>query len=143
MIRRPPRSTRTDTLCPYTALFRSSNRINNKKGHTHARTEVTHDDPVERRLARAARHRRALDREHRAEPDLGMAAARRRPRRRDRTAARLAAVAARSLVDDLSAVPLMLDRTDEMAHNKGTTRRPDTGASKQPRVQPRCSGASQ
>src|SRR3546814_14992350 len=23
MIRRPPRSTRTDTLCPYTALFRS------------------------------------------------------------------------------------------------------------------------
>src|SRR3546814_8711156 len=24
MIRRPPRATRTDTLCPYTALFRSS-----------------------------------------------------------------------------------------------------------------------
>src|SRR3546814_4750663 len=24
MIRRPPRSTRTDTLCPYTALFRSA-----------------------------------------------------------------------------------------------------------------------
>src|SRR3546814_14404942 len=24
MIRRPPRSTRTDTLCPYTTLFRSS-----------------------------------------------------------------------------------------------------------------------
>src|SRR3546814_13171227 len=23
MVRRPPRSTRTDTLCPYTALFRS------------------------------------------------------------------------------------------------------------------------
>src|SRR3546814_1386936 len=27
MIRRPPRSTRTDTLCPYTTLFRSSHRI--------------------------------------------------------------------------------------------------------------------
>src|SRR3546814_10333301 len=26
MIRRPPRSTRTDTLFPYTTLFRSSNR---------------------------------------------------------------------------------------------------------------------
>src|SRR3546814_3837256 len=26
MIRRPPRSTRTDTLCPYTTLFRSSQR---------------------------------------------------------------------------------------------------------------------
>src|SRR3546814_6224493 len=26
MIRRPPRSTRTDTLCPYTTLFRSSRR---------------------------------------------------------------------------------------------------------------------
>src|SRR3546814_15742366 len=25
MIRRPPRSTRTDTLCPYTTLFRSAN----------------------------------------------------------------------------------------------------------------------
>src|SRR3546814_5868138 len=25
MIRRPPRSTRTDTLCPYTTLFRSVN----------------------------------------------------------------------------------------------------------------------
>src|SRR3546814_17950444 len=26
MIRRPPRSTRTDTLCPYTTLFRSDQR---------------------------------------------------------------------------------------------------------------------
>src|SRR3546814_1546735 len=26
MIRRPPRSTRTDTLCPYTTLFRSTDR---------------------------------------------------------------------------------------------------------------------
>src|SRR3546814_3505696 len=28
MIRRPPRSTRTDTLFPYTTLFRSAQRIN-------------------------------------------------------------------------------------------------------------------
>src|SRR3546814_9213087 len=27
MIRRPPRSTRTDTLCPYTTLFRSLGRL--------------------------------------------------------------------------------------------------------------------
>src|SRR3546814_2633301 len=27
MIRRPPRSTRTDTLCPYTTLFRSVDRL--------------------------------------------------------------------------------------------------------------------
>src|SRR3546814_5970328 len=30
MIRRPPRSTRTDTLFPYTTLFRSSFRIGNR-----------------------------------------------------------------------------------------------------------------
>src|SRR3546814_9028641 len=28
MRRRPPRSTRTDTLCPYTTLFRSTDRAN-------------------------------------------------------------------------------------------------------------------
>src|SRR3546814_10990998 len=27
MIRRPPRSTRTDTLCPYTTLFRSQSHL--------------------------------------------------------------------------------------------------------------------
>src|SRR3546814_18791857 len=27
MIRRPPRSTRTDTLCPYTTLFRSNEAV--------------------------------------------------------------------------------------------------------------------
>src|SRR3546814_14892971 len=30
MIRRPPRSTRTDTLFPYTTLFRSGNRFNHE-----------------------------------------------------------------------------------------------------------------
>src|SRR3546814_2524118 len=32
MIRRPPRSTRTDTLCPYTTLFRSKPGIVDDKG---------------------------------------------------------------------------------------------------------------
>src|SRR3546814_1776341 len=32
MIRRPPRSTRTDTLFPYTTLFRSINRIDQING---------------------------------------------------------------------------------------------------------------
>src|SRR3546814_12200710 len=30
MLRRPPRSTRTDTLCPYTTLFRSKSRQNRR-----------------------------------------------------------------------------------------------------------------
>src|SRR3546814_9894881 len=33
MIRRPPRSTRTDTLFPYTTLFRSVNFMSNKEIH--------------------------------------------------------------------------------------------------------------
>src|SRR3546814_19185702 len=32
MIRRPPRSTRTDTLFPYTTLFRSIDRVGNDDG---------------------------------------------------------------------------------------------------------------
>src|SRR3546814_9911040 len=44
MIRRPPRSTRTDTLFPYTTLFRSTTLqildvINPFKGYTKLRTE--------------------------------------------------------------------------------------------------------
>src|SRR3546814_8862513 len=41
MIRRPPRSTRTDTLLPYTTLFRSKGAIHDRKPHcraAHART---------------------------------------------------------------------------------------------------------
>src|SRR3546814_8613028 len=33
MIRRPPRSTRTDTLFPYTTLFRSPGGAEGKRGH--------------------------------------------------------------------------------------------------------------
>src|SRR3546814_19755031 len=39
MRRRPPRSTRTDTLCPYTTLFRSAHaadqRVDGEHGHCH------------------------------------------------------------------------------------------------------------
>src|SRR3546814_9301984 len=58
MIRRPPRSTRTDTLFPYTTLFRSP------RPHPHARDPHEDDDP-----AGDGRHRRH-------------AGLRRRPRRR-------------------------------------------------------------
>src|SRR3546814_18459096 len=35
MLRRPPRSTRTDTLCPYTTLFRSYSRYRRVGGAHH------------------------------------------------------------------------------------------------------------
>src|SRR3546814_6481512 len=35
MIRRPPRSTRTDTLFPYTTLFRSGRRVGGVFSHVH------------------------------------------------------------------------------------------------------------
>src|SRR3546814_6347684 len=41
MIRRPPRSTRTDTLFPYTTLFRSVPRVSPLSGHdSHALSKV-------------------------------------------------------------------------------------------------------
>src|SRR3546814_5299260 len=49
MIRRPPRSTRTDTLFPYTTLFRSPRRL------LHAQTAGTDRD----RLGRDRLHHRA------------------------------------------------------------------------------------
>src|SRR3546814_1471571 len=59
MIRRPPRSTRTDTLFPYTTLFRSPER-QARIGIT--RVDVDHPRPQpghERlRLGRIARHHR-------------------------------------------------------------------------------------
>src|SRR3546814_8548947 len=40
MIRRPPRSTRTDTLFPYTTLFRSSRRLDRELEQLAARTDA-------------------------------------------------------------------------------------------------------
>src|SRR3546814_18379492 len=43
MIRRAPRSTRTDTLCPYTTLFRSDRyrKHRSASGHSHGRRGVS------------------------------------------------------------------------------------------------------
>src|SRR3546814_20718405 len=48
MIRRPPRSTRTDTLFPYTTLFRSPDRTNQQRSR--AMSEIA---PFELRVAEA------------------------------------------------------------------------------------------
>src|SRR3546814_1757710 len=45
MIRRPPRSTRTDTLFPYTTLFRSAQRLWAEARRLHARLR---SEPVRR-----------------------------------------------------------------------------------------------
>src|SRR3546814_5424854 len=39
MIRRPPRSTRTDTLFPYTTLFRSPTELVGRRGHEGGRLD--------------------------------------------------------------------------------------------------------
>src|SRR3546814_19623712 len=44
MIRRPPRSTRTDTLFPYTTLFRSRRHVARRRGRVDATPKaVTHE----------------------------------------------------------------------------------------------------
>src|SRR3546814_16305152 len=40
MIRRPPRSTRTDTLCPYTTLFRAVRAVDRAFGMRHHPQDV-------------------------------------------------------------------------------------------------------
>src|SRR3546814_5786008 len=64
MIRRPPRSTRTDTLFPYTTLFRSR-RLAVSQGCAHSRHPGVR---VESAVARPARLRQAGAARH---PDLG------------------------------------------------------------------------
>src|SRR3546814_15055899 len=61
MIRRPPRSTRTDTLFPYTTLFRSILEVANRAGDA--------EDAVERTPRDAQRaSRRLRDRAQRRKP---------------------------------------------------------------------------
>src|SRR3546814_2134524 len=45
MIRRPPRSTRTDTLFPYTTLFRSSDALQSHKGTESSQITVRDTGP--------------------------------------------------------------------------------------------------
>src|SRR3546814_9669551 len=56
MIRRPPRSTRTDTLFPYTTLFRSSDRA---PGDAAAHPYLTGADPHDDERGAADPHHRA------------------------------------------------------------------------------------
>src|SRR3546814_6702942 len=61
MIRRPPRSTRTDTLCPYTTLFRSDRQYprradQDRPGLVRYRARAARRPGI-RGLLRAARHR--------------------------------------------------------------------------------------
>src|SRR3546814_3236509 len=55
MIRRPPRSTRTDTLFPYTTLFRSARsrpvgrRAGRHEDRARFRRQLQHQDRIERR----------------------------------------------------------------------------------------------
>src|SRR3546814_10704837 len=70
MIRRPPRSTRTDTLCPYTTLFRSdfADRFSSRP----VKLGVDADDPAEGRYAvtlqrRLPRNDQARSEEHPSE----------------------------------------------------------------------------
>src|SRR3546814_12167375 len=56
MIRRPPRSTRTDTLCPYTTLFRSQGRADGYlRGRAPRPGRAQQAHPRDRRCARAVR----------------------------------------------------------------------------------------
>src|SRR3546814_1649146 len=57
MIRRPPRSTRTDTLFPYTTLFRSSKTAIPKRHEQPLSPRRSEDRAVERRARGDARSR--------------------------------------------------------------------------------------
>src|SRR3546814_7189893 len=64
MIRRPPRSTRTDTLFPYTTLFRSEAlRLQRDDPETDERDQIYHEDiGFDMLPLRIGRHYRGADR---------------------------------------------------------------------------------
>src|SRR3546814_9370971 len=64
MIRRPPRSTRTDTLFPYTTLFRSALAA---RGHPARRPLVQQARPVRQARLRGARRFHRRSEEHTSE----------------------------------------------------------------------------
>src|SRR3546814_4343267 len=76
MIRRPPRSTRTDTLCPYTTLFRSAAHVEqdgarpvDQAGVREGRRDQTGHRPLRRPAppTAARRHRQPRSEEHTSE----------------------------------------------------------------------------
>src|SRR3546814_2258264 len=62
MIRRPPRSTRTDTLFPYTTLFRSAYRESVLRQRIHTLETATHSE-LQAEVARLTEELRRADRE--------------------------------------------------------------------------------
>src|SRR3546814_11587882 len=66
MIRRPPRSTRTDTLFPYTTLFRSLD------GEVLLRAGQAGEEPQRRHLARFRRRRPEHGKAHGAARAVGL-----------------------------------------------------------------------
>src|SRR3546814_6279883 len=56
MIRRPPRSTRTDTLLPYTTLFRSTLRRRRRRVHTRRGRDPLSQNPTVEELVELANH---------------------------------------------------------------------------------------
>src|SRR3546814_16630307 len=64
MIRRPPRSTRTDTLCPYTTLYRSSIGLEIVEVGGHQKTGRHHTLRGKRYRVRHWRQRHAAIRRH-------------------------------------------------------------------------------
>src|SRR3546814_17806974 len=58
MIRRPPRSTRTDTLCPYTTLFRSGRGAVDLDGRTADRASAATDRIGPRQVRLSGKHHR-------------------------------------------------------------------------------------
>src|SRR3546814_3428856 len=73
MIRRPPRSTRTDTLFPYTTLFRSFGQPRRQR-RAAGQTDEIADQHIERRdLGAHARRRDMLDDQHRESPARAIA----------------------------------------------------------------------
>src|SRR3546814_800810 len=103
MIRRPPRSTRTDTRFPYTTLFRSTHDRRTTCPGTALRTCVLHSS-TGRLLPRLLPRRRRLLRSHRQQ--LSVLPHLEQPRRLDQVAELAIAVVARverALVADVAA----------------------------------------
>src|SRR3546814_17640138 len=61
MIRRPPRSTRTDTLCPYTTLFRSRAVVESAPGVDRGEEAGVHQHAHDLRRERGRARRRVLE----------------------------------------------------------------------------------
>src|SRR3546814_11527667 len=94
MIRRPPRSTRTDTLFPYTTLFRSrSGDAHRVTGIAEARPQHDEAAVVEAVQERPVRHVRRHARRHPAVGDRTRPRGLRRAEEHERLAERLLQVA--------------------------------------------------